>query len=79
MQFQADIADMAVAVVKGGNLSLRGAAYLEGFGVGILSDTASVSVLREQSAIYRPIAEPQLAKKWFSGWVTALARATLKT
>lgn len=78
MQFQADLSDVIVDVAHGGNLSLRGAAYMAGLQCGIYDGLDRIVGFRVSERVYMRNANTSDIKKWKSGWHEAVSRTIYK-
>lgn len=75
MQFQADIADLPVAVPEVEELSALGAACMGGLATGFWSGTAELETLDRNTKIHDPAMLPAERAALRSGWNDAVAQA----
>ncbi|MDF2635926.1 MAG: glycerol kinase [Pelosinus sp.] len=78
MQFQADMLNIKVTRAKVAELSVMGAAYMAGLGVGIWN-MMDLSKLRQIEQVYIPSMEDAVRTQYYQGWEEAVARVLSKS
>jgi glycerol kinase len=78
MQFQADMLNIKVTRAKVAELSVMGAAYMAGLGVGIWN-MMDLSKLRQIEQVYIPSMEDAVRTQYYQGWEEAVERVLSKS
>lgn len=78
MQFQADVLRTKVNVAKIAELSMMGAVYLAGLGVGIWSSTQDIKEVIELGTVYGPSMDDEIRVSNIAGWHKAVERVLEK-
>ncbi|AIF51349.1 glycerol kinase GlpK [Pelosinus sp. UFO1] len=77
MQFQADMLNIQVARTKVAELSVMGAVYMAGLGIGIWN-RMDLEKLRQVGECYTPMMEGHVREQYYQGWKEAVARVLTK-
>jgi glycerol kinase len=77
MQFQADVARVAVEVPEETETTAIGAAALAGLGTGVWADTDALAARRGPAVRFEPLLEQEEADRLLSAWRLAVRRALL--
>jgi glycerol kinase len=78
MQFQADMLNIKVTRTKAAELSVMGAVYMAGLGIGMWS-RIDLENLRRVGQVYVPSMEEPVRAAYYQGWKEAIARVLSKS